>query len=323
MKHRLLLLIAVLLIIPNIVRADSLEISCPKAVPNNYEFSCNIYCNTVKGVTDISTQIVLSDNLSYVTFDKESYFEGEVRSLEINFYGQKSFVGNFKIGALKLRSKALGTGTVSLKNTLLYNGMDEDTSLEEKVFSNTINIEKSTEVVTEKKIKKNQKKTNQGTVNKNNNGNNQVVEEKKEEVPEKKEENTEDEIDFTKGAYLSNLKIEGYDIDFRSNVFNYNLKIKNENELVITPTVGNDKVTYKIIGNEDLKDGSVITIETIYDEEKINNYYINISKEQKKTKKEKKLNFTIILIIIIVLLVLINVIRMFISRKNKQDVDND
>ena len=337
MKQKLFSIITIMLLFPVVVKADTITISCPSTAIINEEFSCDIYCDTVNGVSDLTSKIALTRNLTYVTFTNGEGLKGDTLSMEMNLYGAKVFTGKFKIGTLKLKGTILGSGTIVLKNTVLFNNGVEDHSLENKVISTSVKINKAktvvedTQVTTEDKPTNNQtgttnqngsgqKKNTQNYTNKNSNktNNSKPVEEKKEEEVEE-----EYEIDFTKGAYLTGLEIEGYDIDFRSDIFEYDLKIKDEKELKITPKVGSEDVTYKVLNNKDLEDGSIITIEVIYKDDEIKNYYINISKEkEEKTEKNKKSNFIIIFIVIVVLLVLINVARMFI-KKGKNDEDSE
>lgn len=100
-----------------------------------------------------------------------------------------------------------------------------------------------------------------------------------------------------------NITIEGYELNFDPNVKNYELEIKDEDKLNITTNV--EKTT--INGNQNLKNGSIITI-TVVDEEKIT-YVINIKKKQ---------NYTIYFIAAISVLLLINLIRIMLKNKKKK-----
>lgn len=101
-----------------------------------------------------------------------------------------------------------------------------------------------------------------------------------------------------------NITIEGYNLNFKPEVKNYNLTIKNEKKLTINTNVAKDKVTIK--GNQNLKDGSIITI-TINDEETVT-YIINIKEKQ---------NHTIYFIAALSVLLIINLIRIL-KKKNKK-----
>ena len=314
MKHKILFLL-VLLIIPIYVRADSININCPSEVNSNTEFSCEITGTTNNGVTDVSFKLDLSSSLSFVTFVKGSGWNGEGDLSGIDLYGGDVFNNNFKIGVLKVKSTNTN-GIINLRNVFFYNNSN---IIEVNDISKTINIKATTN--------NNNNSNNSNNNNNNNNSNkgNNNVEKKSStnsnivnpnsgsnsnENNNNNNNNIEEyEVDFDNGAYLSNLKIKGYDIDFRKDIFNYNLKIGNEEKLDITPSVDNNEITYEIVGNSNLKDGSQIYIEVKYKDD-IQTYYINISKE------DKKISFAPIFISIIVILILFNIFRILFKRKN-------
>lgn len=61
--------------------------------------------------------------------------------------------------------------------------------------------------------------------------------------------------------YISNLKIDGYNLEFSKRVKNYVLEIKkNVNKLDIKPVLEDDSASYIIKGNDNLTEGSVIKI---------------------------------------------------------------
>lgn len=101
-----------------------------------------------------------------------------------------------------------------------------------------------------------------------------------------------------------NITVEGYNLNFDPDVKNYTLTIDNENTLTINTNVSEDKVI--INGNQNLKNGSIITI-TVVDGETLT-YIINIKQKQ---------NYTIYFIAIISVLILINLIRIIIQNKKK------
>lgn len=102
-----------------------------------------------------------------------------------------------------------------------------------------------------------------------------------------------------------NITIEGYNLNFDPSTKNYNLAISNESELKITTNKDEKYVVVK--GNQNLKNGSIITI-TITEEEK-ETYIINIKKKQ---------NYTIYFIAAISVLLLLNLVRILLKNKKKQ-----
>lgn len=78
---------------------------------------------------------------------------------------------------------------------------------------------------------------------------------------------------------LSNLNINGYNINFDSLTFSYDLEIDNNTKVLdISPTLTNGNYTYEIIGNDNLKDGSIIRIVIKDLNGNTNTYFINIIK---------------------------------------------
>jgi len=100
------------------------------------------------------------------------------------------------------------------------------------------------------------------------------------------------------------ITIEGYNLNFNPDTTNYNLAIGNESELTINTNVDEKNVIIK--GNQNLKNGSIITI-TIEDKEKVT-YVITIKKKQ---------NYTIYFIAAISVLLLLNLIRILVKKKKK------
>ena len=63
-------------------------------------------------------------------------------------------------------------------------------------------------------------------------------------------------------ANIKNISIEGYNLGFDYSKQDYKLLIKKEDQLNITIDMDDPNATYQITGNENLKDGSIITIIT-------------------------------------------------------------
>ena len=80
-------------------------------------------------------------------------------------------------------------------------------------------------------------------------------------------------------ANLKSLTIEGYELDFSANKYEYDLRIKNENYLKIKAEAKSNDADVNITGNLDLTDGSIIKIRVNYDEDIYNVYKINIIKD--------------------------------------------
>ena len=88
------------------------------------------------------------------------------------------------------------------------------------------------------------------------------------------------ETDDASLANLKSLEIEKYSIDFKEDTYEYDLKIGDDNYLVITALPKVETSTVDVMGNLDLIDGSIIKIKVNYDDELYNVYKINIIKDE-------------------------------------------
>lgn len=80
---------------------------------------------------------------------------------------------------------------------------------------------------------------------------------------------------------ISEINIKGYDINFSKNKQVYSLKIDNEKKLDIEIVLEDPTSSYKIVGNDNLKDGSIIKINTTSKDGSTREYQIIIEKENK------------------------------------------
>ncbi len=110
---------------------------------------------------------------------------------------------------------------------------------------------------------------------------------------------------------LLNLIVEGYDLGFSYDKSDYTLKIKDEDSLVIKATVEEDGTEVRVKGNNNLKNGDVITITTISLDGTTRDYRIVI---------EKSNNLIFIIIASVVgVAALVGIVVLLI--KNKKDKD--
>ena len=109
---------------------------------------------------------------------------------------------------------------------------------------------------------------------------------------------------------MKNLKVEDYELNFSPDIYLYKVKT-NKSQLNIKVELNDISSTYKITGNNDLKDGSIISI--IVTDSNGNNSIYKIEIEQ-----IDKSNWIVIILIISILINIVLVIYIiFISRKNK------
>lgn len=126
----------------------------------------------------------------------------------------------------------------------------------------------------------------------------------------------EEEV-ISNNSKLKKLNVSGYVIDFNSNVYEYNLKIKNEKSLNIYYVQDDDSSNVSIKGNNNLQDKSVIEIVVVAEDGSQTVYKINIEKNNNNL-------LLIILLGSLLIIVLIIIIILTLKKKNKKNdvVDN-
>lgn len=122
--------------------------------------------------------------------------------------------------------------------------------------------------------------------------------------------------------YLDNILVEGYNLIFEKDVLSYNLKINDEETLIINAYPSNENSSVTILGNEDLKDGSVITIRVISENGETRDYKINIQTNNSSSNFLSNIptNYLVVGILLIVLIILIILI---VIKKNKEKSINN
>ena len=122
-------------------------------------------------------------------------------------------------------------------------------------------------------------------------------------------------------ANLKSLTIDNYEIDFKPDKYEYDLKIENENYLVIKAKAKLSDANVEITGNLDLEDGSIIKIKVTYDDEFSNVYKINIAKAGGSfTSKNKVSKKAVIAGIIFDIISIITIgIVQFVNKNKKND----
>lgn len=114
------------------------------------------------------------------------------------------------------------------------------------------------------------------------------------------------------------LIIKGYDIDFKSNVYKYDLNIYNEDKLDIIVELSDKDASYKILGNKNLVDKSIIKIVVEAPDGSKKSYIININKIVGANSKGLADYIRIIpVIVFIILMILIIVLKIFKSNIKK------
>lgn len=120
---------------------------------------------------------------------------------------------------------------------------------------------------------------------------------------------------LSNNSYLKSITIDGYNIDFNKNVYNYTLKIKNEETLNINAITEDATAKVRIVGNNNLNNNNVIKIIVTAEDKSVSTYSITVS-------KEKSINYLLITVIIETV-VIIGIILFLVLRKKKSDVNEE
>ncbi len=115
--------------------------------------------------------------------------------------------------------------------------------------------------------------------------------------------------------YLSSLKIDGYDINFKRDVYKYEVNIKNEKALNISAIPEKGTATYNIVDNTDLQDGSNIKVIVKDEEGSPREYNILVHKSSTFDFSNILIKWIALALELLIILILIIVI---ISRKSNR-----
>lgn len=111
--------------------------------------------------------------------------------------------------------------------------------------------------------------------------------------------------------YLSSLKVEGYNINFDKEKLEYTVKIKDEKKLDITTELEDDKASVVVEGNENLTDGSIITVKVIAEDGSVRTYSIKITKKTSLVLPIISCSIALIVLVVVTILTIK-------KKKNKQ-----
>lgn len=108
-----------------------------------------------------------------------------------------------------------------------------------------------------------------------------------------------------------------YQIEFNKNKTEYNVTIGDETSLELDYKLDDDYSTVEVLGNENLKDGSVITIKLTSIDGSTKEYKINIKKQTMEEKPVEENNGNLLIITLLVISVLLNLILLLTKNKKK------
>lgn len=277
MKKRIMFSV-ILMLVPLLVNAQAVNISCPKEISLNETFVCTITGTSDKLITSISADLQYGDKLIFQSFTSD--WNGACIDNKIGLYTALDKIGTFNIGAVKFKNNGIGNNSVTLNNIKFYDEEDKGISLEP--VTKIINIKSLP--ASSSSSSGSSKPSSSSSIPK--------------------------EEGITGSSNLLDIEITNYNIDFDKSIYEYDLKIQDEDSLEVLPLLEDNTSEYTITGNSGLKDGSVIKINVISVDKKTSVYKINIHKDNKQ-------NHTMIFIAIIGGLLLINVLRIILKKRKK------
>ena len=121
----------------------------------------------------------------------------------------------------------------------------------------------------------------------------------------------EENANLSSNSKLRSLTIKDYGINFSSSVYDYTIKIGNEDRLNITYTTADSKSNVTITGNENLENGSIIKVTVVAEDGTTTTYKINVEKDNAK-------NVVIISVMAFLLVALVVLSVILIKARKKQ-----
>ena len=290
MKKRIMFSV-ILLLMPFFVNAQAVNISCPKEISLNETFVCTITGTSDKLITSISADLQYGDKLIFQSFTSD--WNGACIDNKIGLYTALDKIGTFNIGVVKFKNNGIGNNSVTLNNIKFYDEEDKG-----------ISLEPVTKIINIKSLPASSSSSSSGSSKPSSSSSGSSKPSSSSSIP--KEEG------ITGSSNLLDIEITNYNIDFDKSIYEYDLKIQDEDSLEVLPLLEDNTSEYTITGNSGLKDGSVIKINVVSVDKKTSVYKINIHKDNKQ-------NHTIKMIFIAIIggLLLINVLRIILKKRKK------
>ncbi len=329
MKKFLKILLIAMLILPvnpAFAATGNVSIACPTSTNPTTSITCTISGNGSIGVSSVESTLLISSNLTFVSFANGSGWTGVVEGEQILLYTDTDKTGNFVIGVVTLKTNAdTGTASVKVVNTVYSNSA----ASEEFSAGNaeaTISVQKPTPIVTpDNPITPPTPPTPSNPSTPSNPDQNKSKEDEK-----KSEEKEDDEKDSANEVYLKSLKITGYDdFKFSKKKFSYDLDISDDCSLDIAASPEDPEAKVQISGNNNLKTGSIIKISatkgdltTVY-QLKItkNKEGCNCPNAATVNDKSTGVPWWLFLIYAVILLIIAAVIVLLATKKRKDKTD--
>ena len=304
MKKRICLVLTLVLafyLLPGSIKAftGSVSLDCQtNVVKPGDTITCDLKGNASDNITSVSIPFTTTGAtiLNFKSTDlwamPDVISNGQIdQSVKADY--KDKVIGNFVVGTftIKINDDASGNATLALNNVVFNDAQFNGNSISS--ISKSFEIKQASSVDSSQVTNQSNNQINDDDIDKD------IDDEKLDGDTDVSTTGT----DTISHAYLKDLQIQNYDIVFNENEFDYNLKIKNEKVLIITPVMKYSDAFYNISGNQDLNDGSLITVKVTDKNNNTNEYFIHIIKNSEINVGQS------ILIVICILLVFINIWR--------------
>lgn len=135
MKKKILLVF--ILLMPFIVKANSISIDCPEKIKAGEEGKCIVTGNATQNITNLEATLTLSDNLSLVSFTLDDIWQvrdvNDIQNVDLSdgkiyLFSEDAKQGNFNIGGITIKADSNTydkNETISLTNVFYYDDEDD------------------------------------------------------------------------------------------------------------------------------------------------------------------------------------------------------
>ena len=307
---RIIFTIFTIMFFPGIVYADNISLNCPSEVTKGTEYTCTLHGYTDNGVFSLSSRVIVSGNVELIGFvTNRDLWQGDGTNGDIQLYREDDALGSFLIGTIKAKSNSDSDNIVTVENITFFSSSGDKSSINpiSRIIKVKDNIAPTTTRTPQTTTQKPQPTTRK------NDPTNKTTTKKNETTTTTTKPTTTKKSDDKVKLYLNDIIVEGYELNFYLDTYDYELKIdSNVDELVITPIVEDKSIKYQVFGNNNLSNESVIRIELSDDNDNTGEYRIKIFKDDTTTNKK---NYSLVFIIIIGVLIITNIFRLLFSKR--------
>lgn len=133
---------------------------------------------------------------------------------------------------------------------------------------------------------------------------------------------TDDLSSFVSSNNLSALKVNGYSINLSNDNLEYEVNT-NDDKLDLDYILEDNNSNIEILGNENLNDGSVVTLKVTASDGNVKEYKLKVSKQNVASESKSSSNTLLIVLLIISVIGNIVLLILFITKKNKVVVTDE